>query len=234
VAAPSAESEPALSIIVPVLNEAQRLGTCLAPLRGHQHEIIIADGGSDDAGLELLPTQVRLISCPRGRARQMNAAARLARGKLLVFVHADTRLTAPAWRRLQSLASSRKTVWGRFDVRLSGCGWMYRLIAACMTLRSRLSGISTGDQVLFVSANLFRACGGFPDIALMEDIAICRRLKAFQAPLCCREQVIASSRRWRRDGILQTIVLMWRLRLAYYLGVDPRQLAGRYYRESRF
>ena len=160
----------------------------------------------------------------------MNAGATAAQGRLLVFLHADSLLEASAWQRLQSLAGCRERVWGRFDIQLSGPGWPYRLIGACMNLRSALTGICTGDQVLFVSAGLFKSCGGFPEIALMEDIAISSLLKAFQAPLCCREKVTTSTRRWRRQGIVKTLLLMWRLRLAYFFGADPQSLASIYYR----
>ncbi len=232
--APSTEQDITLSVIVPILNEADRIEQCLASLRGKDIEIIIADGGSSDGSLDNLPPGVsRVVHCPRGRARQMNAGAAVARGRLLAFLHVDTCLEGPAWRRLQILSASAAPVWGRFDVRLSGPGWIYRLIGACMNIRSRISSICTGDQVLFVSADLFKICGGFPEIALMEDIAMSKLLAVCQPPLCCREKVTTSSRRWRHQGVYKTIVLMWRLRLAYFFGADPEDLAGIYYRKSR-
>jgi rSAM/selenodomain-associated transferase 2 len=221
-----------LSIIIPILNEAHQIGPCLERLKGSGAEIIIADGGSQDTSLAGIPEHVsRVVHCARGRARQMNAGARVARGRILVFLHADTQIGQEAWQRLYVIANNRDPLWGRFNVRLSDTQWPYRLIATCMNLRSRLTGICTGDQVLFISADLFGSCGGFPEIALMEDIAISSRLRKYQPPLCCTEQVTTSSRRWRQKGVLKTILLMWRLRLAYFFGADPDYLASLYYRK---
>ncbi len=226
----SAEPDIILSIVIPILNEAHQIGPCLEGLKGCGAEIIVADGGSQDASLEDLPEHVsRVIRCAQGRAKQMNAGAAVARGRVLVFLHADTQIGQQAWQRLRVLASSHDPVWGRFNVRLSAPQWPYRLIATCMNWRSRLTGICTGDQVLFISADLFHRCGGFPEIALMEDIAICNQLRKYQVPQCCTEQVTTSSRRWSRNGVMKTILLMWRLRLAYFFGADPDDLASLYY-----
>src|SRR5262249_24490741 len=160
----------------------------------------------------------------RGRGTQMNAGARAASGAILLFLHADTLLPAQAPRRIGEGLGRAGRAWGRFDVSIDGGGALLAVVAALMGLRSRLTGIATGDQAIFVRREAFEAVGGFPEIALMEDIELCKRLKRISPPVCLRERVVTSARRWRRHGTLKTIVLMWRLRLAYALGADPRRL----------
>ncbi|MCW5746483.1 MAG: TIGR04283 family arsenosugar biosynthesis glycosyltransferase [Alphaproteobacteria bacterium] len=226
-----------LSIILPVLDEAATIGPALRrlqPLRAGGAEVIVADGGSQDATSALAqPLADHVAIAPRGRASQMNAGAALARGTTLLFLHADTVLpdAAPA---LIEAALSAGADWGRFDVRIDGSHPLLALVAWAMNLRSRLSGIATGDQAMFVRRAAFVAVGGFPDIALMEDIALSRALRRRGRPACLRAHVVTSGRRWMRRGVLRTIVLMWRLRLAYFLGADPADLAVRYgYRPRR-
>ncbi len=222
------------SIIIPVLDEAARLDHALSALtadieRFSDCEIIVCDGGSvDDTRRIARRHPVQLIDAPRGRARQMNAAAARALGDWLLFLHADTRLPAD-W--MQALTAC-PAPWGRFDVRLSGRHPLLRLVEALMNLRSRLTGIATGDQVLFFRRAFFERIGGFPDIELMEDIAISTRARALSRPACLRQRVVTSSRRWEKQGILRTILLMWRLRLAYWLGSDPKRLHRLYYGPS--
>lgn len=219
-----------LSVVIPTLNEAERIGTCLGDLPHADVEVVVSDGGSRDGTLEVAARAgAAVVNGAPGRARQMNAGAALARGRLLAFLHADTSPTAEAWARLAELAQSECALWGRFDVRLSGPGMAFRIIERMMNARSRLTGVATGDQLIFVSAALFRETGGFPDIALMEDIALSVALRRRCPPLCLREQVETSSRRWRREGVFSTVLLMWRLRIAYALGVDPSILARQYY-----
>ena len=223
---------PAISLVVPVLGEAgtiaQSLGS-LQPLRGDGVEVIVADGGSrDETRCIARPLCDRLIDAPRGRASQMNAGARAASGRVLLFLHADTRLP-PGWdRAVRDATGARGREWGRFDVRLDGPHPMLRIVERAMNLRSRLSGIATGDQAIFVTRDAFRAAGGFPDIPLMEDVALSRTLRARSRPACLHAAVVTSSRRWEHDGIARTIVLMWRLRLEYALGADPERLARMY------
>jgi len=220
-----------LSVIIPVLNEAAGLAHTLQdlqPLRPHHAELIVVDGGSNDDSARLAaPLADTVITSSRGRAAQMNAGAALSRGEILWFVHADTRIPPAALHRLLALPTT--LVWGRFDVQLSGKQPMLRVVETMMNLRSRHTGIATGDQGIFVARRHFEQLGGFPAIPLMEDIALSRLLRRQSWPLCARERLVTASRRWERDGVWRTIGLMWRLRLAYFLGADPAALARRYY-----
>ncbi|WP_439859086.1 TIGR04283 family arsenosugar biosynthesis glycosyltransferase [Pseudomonas sp. MBLB4136] len=227
---------PLLSVIVPARDEAQVLPPLLAdlaPLRATGAELILVDGGSQDATCDLAKGGVdQLLRSAPGRALQMNAGAAVARGDYLWFVHADTRIDAAAIRSLLD-ALSRRPLWGRFDVRLSGSGLALRLIGAMISLRSRLTGVATGDQGIFVAREAFERLGGYAEMPLMEDLELSRRLKRLARPRCLRPALLTSSRRWERHGIWRTVLLMWRLRLAYYCGANPDQLARVYHRGSR-
>jgi rSAM/selenodomain-associated transferase 2 len=224
-----------LSIIMPVLDEAAGIEaalTALAPYRQRGVEVIVVDGGSRDGTADLArPLADRVLLGERGRALQMNAGASAAHGDILLFLHADTRLPENADRlMLDAIARSGRDfgqIWGRFDVRIDGGGLLV-LIAIMMNTRSRLTGIATGDQAMFVTAAAFEAVGGFPAIALMEDVALSARLKRNGWPLALRARVTASARRWRKHGTLRTVLLMWRLRLRFFLGADPAKLARAY------
>ena len=225
-------ARPSLSIIVPVLDEAANIVTALkalAPLRQRGVEIIVVDGGSADDTVALAtPLADRVVTSVRGRAMQMNAGAGIAYGDVLLFLHADTRLPADPDRLiLEGLAPSRRA-WGRFDVTIEGRHPLFPVIAWLMNTRSRLTGIATGDQAMFVTRAAFVTAGGFPEIALMEDIEFARRLKRVSRPVCLRARVTTSGRRWENRGVLRTILLMWRLRLAYFFGANPYELAKRY------
>ncbi len=222
---------PLLSIVVPVLNEAAALPSLLAalqPLREGGAELIVADGGSSDGSEDIAAGRVdRWLVAPRGRARQMNAGAGAARGQWLLFLHADTALPAsPHW--LYRLGGAAQP-WGFFRLRLSGRQPLLRLVERGINGRSRLTAVATGDQALFVRRELFERLGGYPDIPLMEDVALCKGLRRIAAPLVQREPVITSSRRWERRGILRTVLQMWWLRLQYWRGVSPQRLWRQYY-----
>jgi rSAM/selenodomain-associated transferase 2 len=218
-----------LSVVVPALNESRGIRAALealAGLRARGHEVIVADGGSSDGTAQLAAGVCdRVVSAPRGRALQMNAGARAASGDGLVFLHADTRLPTGADALILQSLSTR--LWGRFDVEIEGRHRLLKVVAGAMNLRSRLTGIATGDQAIFVRRAAFP---GFPEIALMEDVAFCQRMKRLGPPACRREKVLTSGRRWESRGVLRTVVLMWRLRLAYFLGADPEALARIYHR----
>jgi rSAM/selenodomain-associated transferase 2 len=221
----------ALSIIVPTLNEANGIVEALSALRSLRErgaEIIVVDGGSDDRTADLArPDCDRLLLALRGRATQMNAGAAAAQGQILLFLHADTRLPQDADQLIRDGLSPNR-VWGRFDVRIAGAHPLLSVVAMLMNIRSRLTGIATGDQAIFVDQRAFAAVGGFADIPLMEDIVLSRQLKRLGRPLCLSTPVITSGRRWETHGVLRTIVLMWRLRLAFFLGAKPTQLVHRY------
>ena len=220
-----------LSIIVPVLNEGVRIAEtlkALAPLRARGVQVIMVDGGSEDDSLaQAKPWVDHALVGPAGRARQMNTGAALAQGNILLFLHADTQLPAAA-DTLILAALDAGARWGRFDVYIEGRSPMLRVVARMMNLRSRLSGVATGDQAIFVQRAAFDTVGGFPDQALMEDIEISKRLGCLGPPACLHARVCTSGRRWERYGVWRTIVLMWRLRWHYWLGASPEQLAKTY------
>ncbi|MGQ0652690.1 MAG: TIGR04283 family arsenosugar biosynthesis glycosyltransferase [Betaproteobacteria bacterium] len=216
-----------LSIVVPALNEAARIAgalEALAPLRRRGHEVIVADGGSADATAALAREGSDLVlAAPAGRARQMNAGARAASGTALVFLHADTQLPPRADELV--LESLQRKTWGRFDVSIEGRHPMLPVIATLMNLRSRLTGIATGDQAIFVRRDAFE---GFPEIALMEDVAFSRAMKRRSSPACLSARAVTSGRRWEEKGVWRTILLRWRLRWRYWRGDSPELLARLY------
>ena len=227
-----------LSIVVPVLDEVaivERALQALAPLRAGGVEVVVADGGSRDGTPALAaPWADAVVASPRGRALQMNAGVRQASGDALLFLHADTALPDDAAALVMAALRDdpgqprRTAAWGRFDVRITGRPRLLGLVARLMNARSRLSGIATGDQAIFMTRAAFDAVGGFPEQPLMEDIEISRRLRRLGAPVCLRARVTTSGRRWETRGIWRTIVLMWRLRLLYAVGVAPERLARSY------
>lgn len=223
-------SPPALSIVLPVLNEAVDIQAALAPLqslRASGVEIIVVDGGSTDNSVALATPLVDrvLISAP-SRARQMNLGAEHATSPALLFLHADTRLPEGASKLISQSLNTH--CWGRFDIHLEGQSAWLPIVSALMNLRSRLSGIATGDQGMFLRRETFDAVGGFPEQPLMEDLELSKRLKRLAAPACLRSKVISSGRRWDTFGAWKTIRLMWRLRYRYWRGVSATQLAKEY------
>ena len=221
-----------LSIIVPVLNEAAAIAAhlaALAPLRARGTEIIVVDGGSEDGTAGQARAHAdRVLAAPRGRASQMNAGARAANGDVLLFLHADTRLPDGADRLIRDALATTGRVWGRFDVAIEGRHPLLPVVAALMNARSRLTGIATGDQVIFVTRAAFTAAGGYANLPLMEDLVLSRALKRLSRPACIAARAKTSGRRWETHGVLRTILTMWRLRLAFFMGADPRGLAAVY------
>ncbi len=221
---------PVVSIIIPMLNESDII---VAKLQLLQHlrpqcELIIVDGGSCDGGVDLAKNWAdRVLESPAGRAKQMNAGAAVASADLLLFLHLDTQLPD----KLLMLLANRglgTDYWGRFDVTIDGQHWMLPIVGFFMNLRSRVTGIATGDQGIFISRSLFNEVGGFPDQLLMEDVEISKRLLKEVRPICIKKKVITSGRRWEQKGVVRTICLMWSLRWAYWRGGAPDLLAERY------
>lgn len=222
-----------LSIIVPTLDEAAGIGAtldALQPLRVAGHEVIVVDGGSRDGTPDAArPLADRVLGSVRGRASQMNAGADAATGDVLLFLHADTHLPPRADRAVLDGLAAAGASWGRFDVRIEGRSPLLGLVAWLMNRRSRLTSIATGDQAIFVTRDAFAAAGGFPPLALMEDVALSKRLRRASPPLCLRDHVVTSGRRWESRGVVRTIVLMWWLRLRYFCGASPERLRRIYY-----
>jgi rSAM/selenodomain-associated transferase 2 len=228
---------PVLSVIVPMLNEALGLPRLLVQLQdlcaacSLPVEILFVDGGSSDGSVELVAgSSFILLRSERGRACQMNAGANAARAEKLLFLHADTELpNLPDNGVFELLIKTLdNAIWGRFDVCISGEAWMFKCIAWFMNGRSRLTGIATGDQAIFVRRADFLRVGGFSNQPLMEDVSLSSRLCAEQPPVCLRIKVMTSGRRWQQRGIWPTIFLMWRLRFDYWRGVPAEKLAKRY------
>lgn len=226
-------AEPVASIIVPILNEAVVLPKLLEHLRQlarcSPSEVLMVDGGSTDGSLNLVENAgFQVLTSEPGRARQMNVGAAAARGALLLFLHADTRLPTLNLSDLARQLEASGRLWGRFDVTIEGRSCWLPLVAIMMNWRSRLTGIATGDQAMFMWRRVFEQVGGFPNQALMEDIEISRRLKAQSRPLCLNQRVRTSGRRWDEKGTWSTIWLMWRLRWAYWRGAHPERILERY------
>lgn len=226
-------TDMALSIIIPVLNEADTIRDHLSRLQVYRergHELILVDGGSSDQTVTNATSLVDILSvCERGRARQMNAGAELANNDILVFLHADTSLPEAADELIIGSLRTSGRVWGRFDLRLSGKSGLLRIIERAINWRSRWTGVATGDQALFMTREAFGTVDGYREQPLMEDVEMTKRLRGLSAPVCLSQPVITSSRRWESQGIVKTVLLMWRLRLAYFLGADPVVLSRRYY-----
>ena len=224
------------SIIIPVFNEAEGLPGLLghlASICGRNTEVIVVDGGSEDGFWQAASRAgAQVIHSERGRARQMNAGAAVAKGDVFLFLHADTALPSSAEQTIETAIQRgggvQENVWGRFDVCISGHPFMLRVIASLMNWRSRLSGIATGDQAMFMTRHAFKAVGGFPDQPLMEDIELSKRLLALYKPVCLADRVVTSGRRWETHGVWKTIWLMWRLRWLYWRGVPADELAKAY------
>lgn len=234
---------PSVSIIVPLLDERLNLPVLVEQLMAiAPSQIILVDGGSTDgswqwiqqyvnATVESAAVETIALQHAAGRAGQMNAGARHASAELLLFLHADTRLPPNPCRYLAAL-DQHDLAWGRYDVQFDSEQGAMSVIAWFINWRSRFSGIATGDQAIFVTRAAFDKVGGFDELPLMEDVALCRKLKGVSKPLCLQQRVTTSARRWQQGGIARTVLLMWLLRFAYWVGVSPARLA-RYYARFR-
>jgi rSAM/selenodomain-associated transferase 2 len=218
-----------VSVVVPVFNEAEQVTSLvyrLTLLKEYVKDIIVVDGGSDDGCDVTLAKQFTVIKSQKGRANQMNAGAQHAKGTWLIFLHADTQFNSSQLRAMVDQASLHQ--WGRFNVQLDAKGLGFRIIEWFINQRSRLTGVATGDQCIFVRKRFFDSLNGFKSIPLMEDVDFSKRAKKLAPPKCLKESVITSARRWQKNGLLKTVILMWQLRYAFWRGVSPETLADRY------
>jgi rSAM/selenodomain-associated transferase 2 len=223
-----------ISVIVPVLNEETTIAATLDALTAlAPYEVIVVDGGSTDRTREIAARSgAQVLSAERGRAKQMNRGAARASGEVLLFLHADSRLPDSAFSDIATALNDPRCLGGRFDVELEGSHRLLKLIGALINHRSRATKVGTGDQAIFLRREIFLRMGGYPDIPLMEDIALCRALKRMGAVACLRSRVITSARRWENDGVWRTIVRMWTLKLLYLAGVSPARLK-QFYADTR-
>ena len=233
-----------VSIIIPVLNEANNLPLLfdnINKLNPNPQQVILVDGGSNDDSIDIIQSFInelmldndrkidwQMTESKAGRALQMNTGAALATGEVLLFLHADTKLPMNA---IDSVSKAMKRAeWGRFDVQIASRQPTLRLVSQMINWRSRLSGIATGDQAIFISQSLFKQIGGYPNQALMEDVELCKQLKGIAKPACLKSKVITSARRWQQHGTWRTIILMWHLRFDYWRGVSADNIKARYYK----
>jgi len=221
-----------ISIIIPTLNEEiaiESLLQQLQPYRQQGHEVVVVDGGSKDKTIAMAESLAdKVIQSEAGRTTQMNAGAEKGSGDVFWFLHADSIIYENAINNIQFYLNEKNKDWGRFNVKLSGSHFMFRIIERMMNLRSCISGIATGDQGIFVKRTIFEQVGGYPAQPLMEDIELSKKLKKISPSVCVKNVIITSSRRWEQKGILRTVLLMWRLRFLYWLGVSADKLAGQY------
>lgn len=219
-----------ISIIIPVLNEEQSINALLQQLqiyRQQGHEVIVVDGGSVDETISISkPLADKVITSDSGRARQMNKGVAESTNEVLWFLHADTSIPENVIEIIQS--SLVKNDWGRFNVKLSGSHFLFRIIEKMINIRSCFSGVATGDQGIFVRRKIFESVGGYSEVPLMEDVALSKKLKNISQTACIKETLTTSSRRWKKNGIIKTILLMWKLRFLYWIGVTPDKLAKLY------
>ncbi|MCW9030480.1 MAG: TIGR04283 family arsenosugar biosynthesis glycosyltransferase [Gammaproteobacteria bacterium] len=221
-----------VSIIIPALNEESSIKNLLQQLqvsRQQGHEVIVVDGGSEDQTIAVSTLLAdKVIQSDPGRAVQMNKGAVQASGDILWFLHADSVISENAIKNIQFNLNEQNKDWGRFNIKLSGLHYMFRIIEKMINFRSCLSSIATGDQGIFIKRKVFDDVGGYSNIPLMEDIDISKKLRAQSRSVCIKETLTTSSRRWEKNGILSTILLMWRLRFLYWLGISADKLASQY------
>lgn len=224
-----------IAVIIPTLNEEKALTQTLTEVAAlNLEEIIVVDGGSTDRTLRIAEAfsaaspHVHLITGSMGRARQMNAGAKGSRSEILLFLHADTLLPPNVVGIIRTAMADFNIAGGWFEVRFDSPSIWGAVISRFMNWRSRLSGIATGDQAIFVRRPIFEQLGGFSDIPLMEDIEFSARLKRVGSTLALEETVTTSFRRWEQQGPLRTILLMWTLRFLYWIGMSPHRLKDFY------
>ncbi|ARQ00887.1 TIGR04283 family arsenosugar biosynthesis glycosyltransferase [Pseudorhodoplanes sinuspersici] len=225
-------NSPVLSIIVPVLNEARTITnalTALKPFRQRGVEVIVVDGGSDDDTAQLAqPLADRVIRGPRGRAAQMNEGAKAASGFIFLFLPSEITLPADADTQVMYGRARDTSVWGRFDMRLTGQHALLPIAARILNWRSRMSGIASSEQAIFIQRETFFRLGGFPDMPVMDDVEMSKRLKAISPPICVASRVTVPARRFDREGFWTTLRMMWLMRFRYRMGMKPAEILKRY------
>ena len=222
-----------VSVIIPTLNEASCLAETLAALRRlRPHEIIVVDGGSEDATCEIAASADKIIQTSPGRAQQMNLGAAHATGHILLFLHADCHLEEGALRAAERCLQSSAVIAGCFTMKVNESSWIYRWIDACATARVRLTGLIYGDQGLFLRRDSFQSLGGFPNLRFMEDVFFCRALRRQGRMVVSPKRIYVSARRWQRFGVIRQTLRNWLLTGLAAAGIHPNRLA-RYYSEAR-
>jgi rSAM/selenodomain-associated transferase 2 len=225
--------KPLVSIVIPVLDDAAALTRVLAQLTDQDDlEVVVVDGGSQDESRRVAGAADRVVESASGRARQLKVGVAAARGTFIWMVHADSGINAELLNQIRRSAADLSVRWGRVDVRLAGDALAYRVIEWSMNWRSRLTGICTGDQGIFVRRELLELIGGMPQQALMEDIELCKKLRRLAVPSRLGGPIETAARRWECRGVLRTVLEMWYFRLAYFFGANPERLAARYYLPS--
>ena len=219
-----------ISIVIPVLNEEKALQVLLDQLQSYReqgHEVVVVDGGSNDNTCSVASTLCdQLITSESGRAIQMNKGAEFSKNNILWFLHADTLVPEHSIEKIQKALEDND--WGRFNIKLSGSRFVFRVIERMINIRSCVFSIATGDQGIFLNKNTFNKVNGYSVIPLMEDVNLSKKLKSLSHAVCLNEKITTSSRRWEKYGILSTVLLMWKLRFLYWTGVSAERLALQY------
>ncbi len=224
-----------ISIIIPVLDEEEHISSALESIErlNGEKEIILVDGGSIDNTVDIVKKKgVILLSSQKGRGHQMNRGAEIANGETLLFLHADTKLPDNAFLEIERIIKGSENIGGRFNVKFDDDRFIFKLIAFLMNWRSKLTGIFTGDHAIFIRKDIFKDIGGFLEIPLMEDIAFSKKMKRGGRVVCLEDNVITSARKWKEEGIIKTILMMWFLRFLYFFKISPKFLSKIYYRKS--
>ena len=222
------------SIVIPVLHESDRINSLIENIEGltgdGSHEVIVVDGSPTKDTIWAIDNEniIKLVSL-KGRARQMNAGAAVAKGEILIFLHADTELPRNALRGINSAMAQGQYVGGAFELGIVSHKIKFKMLARWASLRCRLTGIPYGDQAIFIKRDYFKSLGGYKDIPLMEDVELMRRIKRRGGKICIvPEQVKTSPRRWEEEGFIYVNARNAFLFTSYIFGVSPEKLASFY------
>jgi len=219
------------SIIIPVVHEGERIHDLIESLNhldsDKNIEIIIVDGTEEQDTLKAIHSNNAIkISSEKGRAKQMNSGASVARGEVLIFLHADTELPPRALKKIHFLMEQGDRVGGAFDLGIKSDKFIFKVIATLSSLRSRLNRIPFGDQAIFIQREFFNTIGGYKEIPLMEDVELMRRIKKSGNRIWIfYDRVMTSPRRWEKEGVVYCTLRNWTLQTLYFLGISPHRLA---------